>query len=66
MRVDALRAIQSHAVDKLINSLDLDYVMLSDFYVAFFDKMSPAWRDGFKEIDRLGLYHVFANTAKPH
>lgn len=64
MRIDALRAMQTRTLDKFIARADLDYIFLTDFYVEFFDKMSPAWRDNFKRVDRMGVFNVFANTSK--
>jgi hypothetical protein len=63
-RVDALRAMQDRAMAEVIRKADLDYLLVRDYYVDFYDKTAPGWRDTFKKVDDLGFLHVFANTTK--
>jgi hypothetical protein len=65
-RVDALRAMQERTMAEVIKKADLDYLLVRDYYVDFYDKTAPGWRDTFKKVDELGFLHVFANTAKGH
>jgi hypothetical protein len=64
MRVDALRAMQGNTMDTFIRRADLDYLLLSDEFIALYDKTAPRWRDDFKQVGELGFLHVFARTAK--
>jgi hypothetical protein len=65
-RVDALRAMQNNTMDKFMKDAGFDYLLLTDFYVNRFDKLSPAWRETFHRVDRLGIFNVYANVAKGH
>ena len=63
-RVDALRSMQNNTMDKLMKDAGFDYLLLTDYYVNWFDKSSPAWRDTFHSVDRLGVFNVYANKSK--
>jgi hypothetical protein len=65
-RVDALRAMQNNTMDTFMKDAGFDYLLLTDFYVNRFDKLSPAWRKTFHQVDRLGIFNVYANAAKGH
>lgn len=64
MRVDALRAMQAGTMDKFIKEADLDYLFLSDFFIGFYDRIAPGWRDSFKKVGDMGFFEIFANTTK--
>jgi hypothetical protein len=64
MRVDALRAMQTGMMGKFIKEADLDYLFLSDFFVGFYDRIAPGWRDSFKKVGDMGFFEIFANTTK--
>jgi len=60
MNVDALRAVRSGTLDRYIQSLNLDYVMLHNEDVDYFDKTIPAWRKSWRKApDMMGEFTVF-------
>ena len=65
VNVDALKALRMGKLDRYIQSVDLDFIMLHDFDVAYFDKSFPAWRDSYRRSDTLGEFEVFEKIAKP-
>ena len=60
MNVEALRAVRSGTLDRYIQSANLDYVMLHDEDVDYFDKTIPAWRKSWRKIpEMIGEFEVF-------
>jgi hypothetical protein len=59
MNVDALRAVLSDTLDSYIRSANLDYLMLHDEDVAYFDRTIPAWRKDWRPHGMLAEFHVF-------
>jgi hypothetical protein len=63
MNVDALHALLSGTLDRYIQSANLDYIMLHDEDVVYFDQIIPAWRRNWRPHGRLGEFDVF-ETAR--
>ncbi len=60
MNVEALRAVRSGTLEPYMQSANLDYVMLHDEDVDYFDKTIPAWRKSWRKIpDMVGEFEVF-------
>ena len=59
MNVEALHALLSGTLDRYIQSANLDYIMLHDEDVAYFDKTIPAWRRNWRAHGRLAEFDVF-------
>jgi len=62
MNVEALRALLAGTLDRYIQSANLDYIMLHDEDVAYFDKTIPAWRKNWRQRGMLGEFDVFEKT----
>ena len=62
MNVEALRALLAGTLDRYIQSAHLDYIMLHDEDVAYFDKTIPAWRENWRQRGMLGEFDVFEKT----
>ena len=62
MNVEALRALLAGTLDRYIQSAHLDYIMLHDEDVAYFDKTIPAWRKNWRQRGMLGEFDVFEKT----
>ena len=61
MRADALRALTDGSFAQFLQSADLDFIILHDFDVAFFDRMVPGWRDGYVRRGTLPTdFYIFA------
>ena len=56
--------MQNNTMDKLMRDAGFHYLLLSDYYVNWFDNSSPAWRETFHSVDRLGVFNVYANKSK--
>jgi len=65
VNVDALHALLAGRLDRYIRSADLDYVMLHDEDIAFFDTRYPSWRDAFRPSGTLGEFQVFKKVSRP-
>jgi hypothetical protein len=60
MSVEALRAVLSGTLDRYLQSANLDYVMLHDEDVEYFDQTIPAWRKSRRKApDMIGEFVVF-------
>jgi hypothetical protein len=60
MNVEALRAVLSGTLERYLKSANLDYVMLHDEDVEYFDKSVPAWRTSWRKIpEMIGECDVF-------
>ena len=59
MNVEALRAVLSGTLDRYIQSANLDYLMLHDEDIDYFDKTIPAWRKSWRAHDMIGEFVVF-------
>ena len=62
MNVEALHALLAGALDRYIQSANLDYIMLHDEDVAFFDKTMPMWRKNWRPHGMMGEMDVFEKT----
>ena len=62
MNVEALRALLAGTLDRYIQSANLDYIMLHDEDVEYFDKTIPAWRKNWRQRGMLGEFEVFEKT----
>ncbi len=63
MNVEALHALLSGRLDRYIQSADLDYIMLHDEDVEYFDRTIPAWRKEWRPHGRLGEFAVFEKAS---
>ena len=59
VNVEALRALLAGTLDRYIQSANLDYIMLHDEDVQYFDKTIPAWRKNWRRHGMLGEFDVF-------
>ena len=64
-RVDALAAMRKGEMAPLIRDAHLDWLLLSDEFVAMYDRVAVGWRDDFQPAGRLGFFNVFARTRGP-
>jgi hypothetical protein len=62
MNVEALHALLAGRLDSYIQSANLDYIMLHDEDVEYFDKTIPAWRKNWRQRGMLGEFEVFEKT----
>ncbi len=62
MNVEALRALLAGTLDRYIQSAKLDYIMLHDEDVEYFDRTIPAWRQNWRPRGMLGEFDVFEKT----
>lgn len=62
MNVEALHALLAGTLDRYIQSANLDYIMLHDEDVEYFDKTIPAWRKNWRPHGMLGEFDVFEKT----
>jgi hypothetical protein len=63
MNVDALHALLSGALEAYIRSANLDYIMLHDEDVAYFQRTLPDWRRDWRLRGRLGEFEVFEKAS---
>ena len=60
MNVEALKAVRSGTLERYLRSANLDYVMLHNEDVEYFDKTLPAWRKAWRKApDMIGEFLVF-------
>lgn len=62
MNVEALHAMLSGTLDRYIGSANLDYLMLHDEDIDYFDKTIPAWRKSWRRDGMIGEFVVFGRT----
>lgn len=61
MRVDALKALRDGSFKTFLQSLGLEFIVLHDFDVAFFDQVAPGWKDGYAPAGKLATdFYIFA------
>jgi hypothetical protein len=61
--VEALQALRAGKLDRYIQSANLDYIMLHDDDVAYFDKTIPQWRKNWRPHGMLGQFEVFEKAS---
>lgn len=61
--VDALKALRAGRLGSYIQSANLDYIMLHDNDVAYFDKTIPEWRKNWRPHGMLGEFEVFEKAS---
>jgi len=59
MNVEALQALLAGRLGGYIQSAHLDYIMLHDEDVEYFDRTIPAWRKNWRPHGMLGEFDVF-------
>lgn len=59
MRVDVLAALRDGSFARFVQSADLDYIVLHNFDVEFFDKIAPGWRAGYVRLGNLAAFEVY-------
>jgi len=60
MNVEALHALQSNTLNRYLQRADLDFILLHDFDVAFFDEKLPSWRESYSPVGDVAALAVFA------
>lgn len=60
MRVDALDALRHARFARFVQSAGLDFIILHDFDISFFDKVAPGWSEGYERGEDLATFRVFA------
>ena len=63
VNAEALHALKNNALDEYLRKANLDYIMLPDFDVAFFDERLPAWRDMYAPAGNFHSLDIFAKRA---
>ena len=63
MNVEALHALLAGRLDRYIRSAHLDYIMLHNEDVEYFDRTIPSWRRDWRPHGKLGEFEVFEKAS---